>query len=293
MELSALAARVLLSPEIDRKLRPPRGPLTDRVPGAALRVSDPARPRLLRFRYRKNGPKLPRGEALRDRGRRGVAHHILANHELQAAETMASVLLAFPSAPAAFRAELGEILCDELRHTRMHLARAEACGTRFGDHTVNGHVWRSAARFRDEAEYLCVLPLVFEARNLDESLELAAMFDAAGDAKGAGVLRAIHEDEIGHVAFGLRWLRTFCPEPDAFDAWAARLEMPNQPARAIGRQFLEAPRRAAGMSDAFLMKLQRAAGTESAPEGSTSDSPTAGLVPVGRKSALTGPRRAH
>jgi len=262
MDLSALAARVLLAPEIDRKLRPPRGPLTDGNPGSAVRVALPARPAGLRFRYRKNGPKLPRGDALRDRGRRGVAHHILANHELQAAETMASVLLAFPRAPAAFRAELGAILCDELRHTRMHLARAAACGTRFGDHTVNGHVWFSAARFRNEAEYLCVLPLVFEARNLDESLELAAMFEDAGDPKGAGVMRAIHEDEIGHVAFGLRWLKAFAPSTDRdgddFDAWASRLEMPNQPRRAVGRAFLEAPRKAAGMSDAFLAKLREA-----------------------------------
>ncbi|MEM9702258.1 MAG: DUF455 family protein, partial [Planctomycetota bacterium] len=226
MELQALAARVLLSPSIAVKLRLPRGPLTDENPGTAVRVSEPARARELRFRYRKNGPALPRGEALRDRGRRGVAHHILANHELQAAEVMASVLLAFPQAPKPFRAELGDILRDELRHTRMHLARANACGLRFGDCTVNGHVWRSAARFRDEAEYLCVLPLVFEARNLDESLELAAMFEAAGDPHGAGVMRRIHDDEIGHVAFGLRWLRAFTADNasrDDFDAWTTRL----------------------------------------------------------------------
>ena len=124
----------------------------------------------------------------------------------------------------------------------MHLARAAACGTRFGDHTVNGHVWRSAARFRDEADYLCVLPLVFEARNLDESLDLAEQFDAAGDPKGAAVLRQIHDDEIGHVAFGLRWLRLFTgddggrdgggededPGDGGFGAWASRLVAPEQ-----------------------------------------------------------------
>ena len=263
MELRDLAARTLLAGEIDRKLRLVRGPLTDARPGAAVRVAGPARPRRLRFRYRKNGPALPRGEALRDRGRRGVAHHILANHELQAAEVMASVLLAFPRAPAAFRSELGTILCDELRHTRMHLARAAACGVRFGECVVNGHVWRSAARFRDEADYLCVLPLVFEARNLDESWELAAMFQAAGDVKGAGVMRQIHQDEIGHVAFGLRWLKAFAgadTDADAFTAWADRLRAPTKPERAVGRAFQEEPRRAAGMSEAFLTKLRDAAG---------------------------------
>ena len=260
MTLRDLAARVLLSADVDLKLRPVSGEPTDARPGPALRVSEPARPASLRFRYMRNGPALPRGDALQDRGRRGVAHHILANHELQAAEVMASVLLAFPRAPADFRRELGAILRDEVRHARMHLARAAACGVRFGDCTVNGHVWLSAARFRSELEYLAVLPLVFEARNLDESLDLAAQFDAAGDAKGAAVMRRIHEDEIGHVAFGLRWLKAFGGDADAFDLWTAFMEEPNKPRRAVGRTFLEPPRVAAGMDAAFLAKLKRAAG---------------------------------
>ena len=254
MTLRDLAARVLLCPDVGTKLRPVAGPLTDASPGPAVRVSEPARPASLRFRYRKNGPSLPREDALRDAGRRGVAHHILANHELQAAEVMASVLLAFPRAPAEFRFGLADILGDELRHTRMHLARAAAGGVRFGDCVVNGHVWRSAAGFRDEAGYLAVLPLVFEARNLDESLELAAMFEAAGDAKGAGVLRRIHDDEIGHVAFGVRWLKRFTGAAD-FDAWVARLEHPTKPERSVGRTFLPGPRRAAGMGAGWVRRL--------------------------------------
>ena len=101
---------------------------------------------------------------------------------------------------------------------------------------------------------------MFEARNLDESAELAAQFEAAGDAKGACVLRRIHDDEVGHVAFGLRWLREFGGEEDAFDLWASRLTEPTKPARAVGRAFLEGPRRAAGMDGAFLTKLRAATG---------------------------------
>ena len=263
MELTDLARRVLLSPGIEAKTRPVPGRLTDASPAPPVRVSEPARAAALRFRYKTNGPKLPRGDALREKARRGVAHHVLANHELQAAEVMAAVLLAFPAAPREFRLGLGAILLDELRHTRMHLARAAACGVTFGQYTVNGHVWRSAGRFRDELDYLAVLPLVFEARNLDESVELAAMFEAAGDARGAGVLRRIGADEVGHVAFGLRWLRHFAgadADADAFAAWAGRLRAPTRPARAVGRVFLEAPRRAAGMDAAFLDRLKAAAG---------------------------------
>ena len=260
MTLRDLAARVLLCADIDIKLRPVPGDPPDVRRGSPVRVSEPARPAALRFRYKRNGPALPRGTALEDRGRRGIAHHILANHELQAAETMASVLLAFPAAPPDFRRELGGILRDELRHTRMHLARAAACGVRFGDCRVNGHVWLSAAKFRSELEYLAVLPLVFEARNLDESVELAGQFDAAGDARGAAVMRRIHEDEIGHVAFGLRWLKALGGDANTFDLWCNSLAEPNKPRRSVGRAFLEPPRLAAGMDAAFLTKLRAAAG---------------------------------
>ena len=101
MTLRDLAARVLLSADVSLKLRPVAGELPDDDRGSPVRVSEPARPAGLRFVYKRNGPALPRGAALEDRGRRGVAHHILANHELQAAEVMASVLLAFPNAPAS------------------------------------------------------------------------------------------------------------------------------------------------------------------------------------------------
>jgi hypothetical protein len=46
---------------------------------------------------------MPAAGAFHDPARRAVAHHIMANHELQALEVMAWTLLAFPEAPAAFR----------------------------------------------------------------------------------------------------------------------------------------------------------------------------------------------
>ena len=256
MELRTLATTVLLSPHVAAKVRAVRSPLTDEQPGSPLRVSEPARLAHLRFRHRVNGPKLPKRDALKDHRRRGVAHHILANHELQAAEVMAAVLLACPAAPPAFRLELGEILRDEQRHTRMHLARCEALGVPFGSLPVNGHVWLSAAGFRDEAEYLAVLPLVFENRNLDESADLERQFRDAGDDRGAALLHAIGEDEVGHVAFGVRWLREFAGGDDLWEAWESRLHWPTQPKRAAGAAFDVDRRRRAGMDDAFIRRLR-------------------------------------
>jgi hypothetical protein len=103
MEIHEFAQRVLLATSLAEKLRPEDDPLTDARPGPPLRIERPGRPANLQFAARRQAPAMPRGEALRDPLRRGLAHHILANHELQAVEVMAWTLLAFPEAPAGFR----------------------------------------------------------------------------------------------------------------------------------------------------------------------------------------------
>lgn len=72
---------------------------TDAVPGKAVRVTQPARPENLQFAARKTAPVMPKAESLKDPKKRAIAHHVMANHELQALEVMAMVLLAFPDAP--------------------------------------------------------------------------------------------------------------------------------------------------------------------------------------------------
>lgn len=97
MELHAFAERVLLAPALDDKLRGvDLGSLTDADPGPAVRVDRPARPANLQFAGRREAPPMPRPEAFADPARRAIAHHIMANHELQALEVMAFTLLAFP-----------------------------------------------------------------------------------------------------------------------------------------------------------------------------------------------------
>ena len=52
---------------------------------------------------------------------------------------------------------------------------------------------------------LAIVPLVLEARGLDVTPPMIARLAAVGDAASAGVLQRIHDDEVGHVAIGLRW----------------------------------------------------------------------------------------
>jgi uncharacterized ferritin-like protein (DUF455 family) len=259
MQLREYAERCLLSTNLDTKLAPPNLPFEDDQPGPPTRPEKPGRPDNLHFGQRRTAPALPTGEALRDPLKRGLAHHVLANHELQAFEVMAWMLLAFPDAPADFRLGMAAIMQDEQRHTRMHIERAARLGVAFGQYPVNSYIWQKATSLSSVLEYCCCLPLVFEGRNLDHSLELADEFTAAGDERSAAVMRTIHKDEVGHVAFGLDWLRKLKPAGVTdWQAFEQNLHWPLRPVKARGKVFQRDARAQAGMTDDFINNLEAA-----------------------------------
>jgi uncharacterized ferritin-like protein (DUF455 family) len=259
MEIRHFAERILLSASLDEKLTGTAKPWTDGESGEPWLPTEPVRPEHLRFAPTRQTPAMPHPLALRDPGKRAVAHHIMANHELQAVEVMARTLVAFPDAPAEFRRGLVHIIADEQRHTRLHVRHARRLGLEFGSRPVNGHIWRKSLEFQCVLDYLAGLPLVFEAANLDHSLELEAAFRAAGDEKSAAVMQVIHTDEIEHVRFGLEWLRQLKPHAlTDWEAFAGHLHWPLRPARAKGDTFHREPRRAAGMTSDFLDQLELA-----------------------------------
>lgn len=257
MELRAFAEQVLLSDSLDLKLVRVRDALSDDAPGTALRVTEPVRPETLKFAPRRAAPAMPHPDTFVEPQRRAIAHHIMANHELQALEVMAWMLLAFPDAPREFRMGLAHVMQDEQRHTLMHIERAATLGLRFGDLPVNCYIWKKALSFQSVLEYLAGLPLTFEGRNLDHTLEFEEYFQRAGDPKSAAIMRAIHRDEIEHVAFGLEWLRRLKPEGQSdWDAYVEHLQYPLRPQKSVGDVFHVEPRLAAGMSPEFIQHLQ-------------------------------------
>ncbi len=258
MELRAFAERILLSESIDEKLLPLELPVTDSSPGAAWRPEVPQRDDGLKFAGRKQAPLMPPAKSLRHPEKRALAHHIMANHELQALEVMALTLCAFPDAPAEFRAGLVRIMADEQRHTRMHIERAGVLGLQFGAVPVNGYFWEKAREFTSVLDYLAGLPLTFEGGNLDHTLEFAEFFEAAGDARSAALMRVIHRDEIEHVRFGLEWLRKLKPpELSDWETYVSHLPWPLKPEKSKGKTFHLDPRREAGMSEEFLDQLAK------------------------------------
>ena len=275
MELRQFGERVLFSASLDEKLDRVAGPLTDSDPGPPTAVELPVRPPGLAFAARRTAPQMPKGQALSAPRSRAIAHHIMANHELQALEVMALVLLKFPDAPAAFRSGLAAIMSEEQRHTRMHIQRCADLGFRFGDFPVNGWIWSTALRYRSPLEYVAGLPLVFEGANLDHSVEFEQYFAAAGDHSSAAIMRAIHRDEIRHVAFGLHWLRQWkSPELSDWEAWQACLHWPIRAVRAKGDRFQREARQLAGLSPDFVDNLE--ACTDDSQSGSDAPDPKPG-----------------
>ena len=257
MELRNFAERVLLSPSLDEKLEAVRVPFSDEQPGAAMRVTEPARSPDLQFGMRRAAPAMPHPDTFVDPAKRAIAHHIMANHELQALEVMAWMLLAFPEAPRDFRLGMARIMQDEQRHTRMHIERAAALGLRFGDLPVNAYIWKKSQEFESVMDYLAGLPLTFEGRNLDHTLEFDGYFTAVHDPKSAAMMQAIHRDEIEHVAFGMEWLRKLKPpELSDWDTYVQHLHFPLRPDKSVGDVFHEGPRLAAGMSEEFVARLR-------------------------------------
>jgi uncharacterized ferritin-like protein (DUF455 family) len=257
MELREFAESVLFATTLEEKLRAP-GDITDERPGSArVTPAAPGRPAALQFKPHATGksdfPGLHRLEQIAERGK---LLHFFGNHELLATELMALVLLKFPDAPAAFRRGVLQTLQDEQEHTRRYIERMNACGLAFGELPVSGYFWRCVAPMENPIDYVAGLCLTFEQANLDFAGHFAKGFGQVGDADTARLLEKIYHDEIGHVAYGLKWFRRWKnPNESDWDAFCRTLKFPLSPQRAKGFTLNIAGRRAAGLDAEFIAQL--------------------------------------
>ena len=257
MELRAFAEQVLFATSLEEKLQSP-DVITDERPGDAIVVPEmPSRPANLTFKPHATGKsEFPGLHRLEDATERGKLLHFFGNHELLATELMALVLLKFPDAPAAFRKGLFQTLKDEQEHTRLYLERMKACGVEFGDFPVSGYFWRCIAPMQHPIDYVAGLCLTFEQANLDFAGHYGRNFATVGDADSANLLKKIYHDEIGHVAYGLKWFRRWKnPCQSDWEAFCQTLKFPLSPQRAKGFSVNVEGRRAAGLDPQFIAEL--------------------------------------
>ena len=257
MELREFAERVLFATSLEEKLQTP-DVITDEQPGSAIVTPvAPGRPRELNFKATGTARgEFPGTRHLERADERGRLLHFFANHELLATELMALVLLKFPDAPAAFRKGVYETLKDEQEHTRLYMERMKSCGIEFGAIPVSGYFWRAVSGMESPMDYIAGLSLTFEQANLDFARHFSTCFGEVGDADSANLLQKIYRDEIGHVAYGLKWFRRWKnPSESDWDAFCRQLRFPLSPARAKGFSINIEGRRAAGIPQDFIENL--------------------------------------
>lgn len=255
MEARDFALRVVCGETVRDKLDPPPAPVSDDQPGPPVRPVEPARPPGLEI-VPVARAKVPPIEGMCDPEQRRRIVHAAANHELQAVELFAWALLAFPEAPRSFRRGLLSLLLEEQRHTELYIERLAAWGVELGDFAVSGYFWNKVDPIETPQQFVCAMSLTFENANLDHTVSYASMARQVGDRPTADLLDRIHHDEIGHVAFGWRWLERFkLAEQSMWEAYCESLTPPLSPGRARGLAFHAEPRRIAGLDEPFIAEL--------------------------------------
>ena len=239
---------------LSEKMSPSPPPSRWEIRPPPRRIERPGRPESLLVN--RHAPKTPSAGALQAPAKRAELIHRFLHHELQAAELMGWALLAFPTAPLAFRRGLLQILGDEVRHMGHYQDYLGALGYHYGNFPVRDWFWERVPSSQSPAHFVAVLGIGFEGANLDHTHRFAERFRAAGDLEGAALQDQIGEEEVPHVRFAMRWFREWTGGVD-FTIWAAHLPPPLSPILMRGRPIHRKERRRSGFSDSFLDELEQ------------------------------------
>ncbi len=188
--------------------------------GAATPLDRPARPACPVLLMPRDMPKRRNfGSAA---GRVALLH-ALAHIELNAIDLAWDLVARFGAndLPSGFFDDWVGVAAEEAEHFALLSDRLAALGAAYGDLPAHDGLWEAAAATaHDPIARLAVVPLVLEARGLDVTPEMIRRLDNAGDADSAAVLHRLYDDEIGHVAAGVRWFDHLC-RARGLDPWAA------------------------------------------------------------------------
>jgi uncharacterized ferritin-like protein (DUF455 family) len=169
----------------------------------------PARPDLPELRDPRDVPRRRPGTQA---GRLAILHAV-AHIELNAVDLHWDIVARFAAIPMplGFYDDWVKSAAEEARHFTLVCACLEAQGCHYGALPAHAGMWRAA---EDTAEdlmgRLAVVPMVLEARGLDVTPAMIALFDKAGDTGAVAALQTIYAEEVGHVAYGSKWFHFLC-----------------------------------------------------------------------------------
>jgi uncharacterized ferritin-like protein (DUF455 family) len=166
----------------------------------------PARPELLAPR------DVPRRRPGTAAGRLALLHAV-AHIELNAVDLHWDIIARFAEQPMplGFYDDWVKAADEESKHFNLMCDCLEAAGSHYGALPAHAGMWRAAEdTATDLMARLAVVPMVLEARGLDVTPGMIAVFSAAGEAGAVAALEVIYREEVAHVAYGSKWFNWLC-----------------------------------------------------------------------------------
>ncbi|XP_043934610.1 uncharacterized protein HI_0077-like isoform X2 [Protopterus annectens] len=219
--LTHWAAQILGTPDPSEKVR-----LTEQVKtwwesGAITDIGEaepPSQPNRKADLTVRDPGKIKRGKGGTLASRVALLHS-LANIEQWAIDLSWDIIARFAKVnlsngeplPRGFFNDFVKVAGDEAKHYGLLEKRLTELGSFFGALPVHNGLWQSASdTSHDLLARLAVVHMVHEARGLDVHPQTLARFAAQGDEDSVKILEVLYNDEITHVAAGLRWFTYIC-----------------------------------------------------------------------------------
>ncbi len=163
------------------------------------------------------------------------------------------------SFPRAFIDDWMRVGAEEAMHFAIVQRRLRAAGADYGDLPAHDGLWEAAeATAHDPLARLAIVPMVLEARGLDVTPMMITRFEAAGDVASGRVLQRILQDEVGHVAAGVRWYESLCAAQHADPVATWRMLVEQGFRGAVKPPFNDSARATAGLAREFYAGLAEA-----------------------------------
>jgi uncharacterized ferritin-like protein (DUF455 family) len=147
----------------------------------------------------------------------GVAamFHALAHIEFMAIYLAWDIVYRFRGLPEQFYRDWLKVADEEAQHFTLIRNHLLSLGIDYGDLPAHQGLWEHAEDTADNLlARLAIVPRCMEARGLDVTPAMIEKFQARNDSASVAILTRILTDEVGHVAFGSYWFKTFCQQQE-------------------------------------------------------------------------------
>jgi uncharacterized ferritin-like protein (DUF455 family) len=181
--------------------------------GRATPPDHPARPEAPALLDPREVPRRRPGSA---QGRAAMLHAV-AHIELNAVDLHWDIIARFADVPMplGFYDDWVKAADEESKHFSLLCDCLEAQGSHYGAMPAHAGMWRAASdTATDFMGRLAVVPMVLEARGLDVTPGMIALFEKANDAQTVAALNVIYAEEVSHVAYGSKWFHFLCGRHD-------------------------------------------------------------------------------